>query len=215
MTAQTVLDQKLIAIVRGIDEDKILPYAEALFKGGIKMIEVTFDLRAPQDDTAAKAIKAISSRFGHDVLAGAGTVVNPELVERACEAGALYIVSPNTDYAVIARTKELNLISIPGALTPTECMAAYHAGADFIKLFPAGNVGPDYLKAIKAPLSHLRFVVTGGIRVKDIPLYLKAGASGFGVGGKLTNREWIDAGEFHKITELAKDYVQAVKEVIE
>lgn len=210
MTVQTILEHKLIAIVRGMEEDKILPFAEALYKGGIRMIEVTFNLRAPEDPATPKAIKAISSRFGKDVWAGAGTVVSPRLVEKAQEAGALYIISPSTDPAVIARTKELNLISIPGAFTPSECMEAHNAGADMIKLFPAGSLGPDYLKAIRAPLSHLHFVATGSVNEKNIPAYLKAGAAGFGVGGNLTNKEWIDAGEFHKITELAKAYVEAV-----
>ena len=211
MTVQTILDHKLIAIVRGMDEDKILPFAEALYKGGIRMIEVTFNLRAPEDTATKKAIKAISSRFGKDVWAGAGTVVSPQLVERAKEAGALYIISPNTDASVIKHTKKLGLISIPGAFTPSECMDAHNAGADLIKLFPAGNLGPDYLKAIRAPLSHIHFVTTGGINEKTIPAYLKAGAAGFGVGGNLVNKEWIDSGEFGKITELAKSYVQALK----
>ena len=176
------------------------------------MIEVTFNLRAPEDPATTNGIKAISSRFGKDVWMGAGTVTSPEFVEKAREAGALYIVSPNTDKQVIAYTKKLNLISIPGALTPSECMEAHNAGADFIKLFPAGDFGPGYLKSIRAPLSHLRFVATGGINEKNISDYLKAGAAGFGVGGNLTNREWIDAGEFNKITELAKAYVAAAKE---
>ena len=211
MTVQTILEHKIIAIVRGMEEDKILPFAEALYKGGIRMIEVTFNLKNLEDSTTTRAIKAISSRFGKDVWAGAGTVVSPQLVERAREAGALYIISPNADPTVIARTKELNMISIPGAFTPSECMEAHNAGADLIKLFPAGSLGPDYLKAIRAPLSHIHFVATGGINEKNIPVYLKAGASGFGIGGNLTNKEWIDAGEFHKITEFAKAYVETVR----
>ena len=214
MTKETIMEHKLVAIVRGMDEEKILPFAEALFKGGIRMIEVTFNLKAPEDQTTTKAIKAIASRFGKDVWPGAGTVVSPQAVEKAREAGALYIVSPNTDAAVIKRTKALDMISIPGALTPSECMEAHNAGADFIKLFPAGSLGPDYLKAIRAPLSHLHFVATGGVNEKTMPIYLKAGASGFGVGGNLTNKEWIDAGEFNKITELAKAYVLAAKEIV-
>lgn len=212
MNTQIVLKHKIIAIVRGMDEEYILPFAEALYNGGIRMIEVTFNLRAPEQSATTHAIKAISERFGKDMWAGAGTVVSPELVDAACEAGALYIVSPNTDLSVIARTKELNLLSIPGALTPTECLTAHKAGADFIKLFPAGNFGPEYLKAIRAPLSHLHFVATGGINEENIPAYVKAGAAGFGVGGNLTNKEWITEGKFQKITELAKAYIDSVRE---
>jgi len=214
MTSQIILDHKLIAIVRGMEEDKILYFAEAILKGGLRMIEVTFNLREPESLATPRAIKAISDRFGKDMWVGAGTVVSPELAEKAGDAGALYIISPNTDKAVISRTKALGLISIPGAMTPSECLEAHNAGADFIKLFPAGDLGPDYLKAIKAPLSHLHFLATGGISEKHIPAYLKAGASGFGIGGNLTNKEWIDAGEFNKITELAKAYVQAVSDAV-
>ncbi|MCL2422129.1 MAG: bifunctional 4-hydroxy-2-oxoglutarate aldolase/2-dehydro-3-deoxy-phosphogluconate aldolase [Defluviitaleaceae bacterium] len=209
MTPQDILNHKLIAIVRGMEADKILPFTEALYNGGFRMIEVTFNLREPDSPATPDAIKAISDRFGKDMWVGAGTVVNQKLVDKACEAGARYIVSPNTDMLVIARTKDCDMISIPGAYTPSECMDAHKAGADFVKLFPASS--PEYLKAIKAPLSHLHFVATGGISEKNIPAFLDAGASGFGVGGNLANKDWIDAGEFNKITELAKAYVQAAK----
>jgi len=210
---QKILDEKLIVIVRGMAEDEILPLAEALYAGGIRLIEVTFNLSDTGSYPAtARAIQAISKRFGMDMPVGAGTVVLAEQVDMAYEAGAGFIISPNAASEVISRTKDRGLISMPGALTPGECQSAHMAGADFIKLFPAGEMGAGYLKAVAAPLSHLRFLAVGGINEKNIPAFIKAGASGFGVGGNLVNREWIKASEFNKITALARDYVDAVRE---
>jgi len=212
---QKTLDEKLIAIVRGMEEDKILPLAEAFYNGGIRMMEVTFNLRQPGSNSAtARAIQAVADRFAGDMMIGAGTVVTTELVDIAYKAGALYIVSPGTDVDVIRHTKELGMASMPGALTPTECLTAHNAGADFIKLFPAGTMGPGYIKSIKAPLSHIKFMATGGVDEKNIPDFLKAGVDAFGVGGNLVNKKWIDAGEFDKITELSKRYVEAAMTVV-
>ena len=208
---QTTLDKKLIAIVRGMEESQILPLAEALRDGGIRMIEVTFSLKNPDSFSGtARSIAAMKKAFGGEVLVGAGTVVSPELVDIAADAGAEYIISPNVDAGVIRRTIERGLVSMPGALTPSECMAAHNAGAHFIKLFPAGNFGPGYLKALRAPLSHIRFLAVGGINEKTLGGYLEAGAVGFGIGGNLVNAEWIAAGEYGKITALARQYVEAV-----
>ena len=208
---QKILDEKLIVIVRGMQEEKILPLTEALLNGGVRLMEITYNLSMPDNHRAtAQAIKAVADRFKEDMYIGAGTVASPTLAEMAKEAGALYIVSPNTDADVIRRTVELDMVSIPGALTPGECLTAHNAGADFIKLFPAGEMGAGYLKAIKAPLSHLRFIATGGIDLNNIPDFLKAGAAGFGVGGNLVDKTLIEAGEFDKITELAKRYIEAV-----
>jgi 2-dehydro-3-deoxyphosphogluconate aldolase/(4S)-4-hydroxy-2-oxoglutarate aldolase len=206
-----ILEGKLIAIVRGMEEKYILPLAEALYKGGIAMIEVTFNQQKSDSFTAtARGIKAIRERFGEDVYAGAGTVLTTEQLHIAADAGALYLISPNADGDIIRETRTLNLVSLPGVLTPSECVAAHHAGADFMKLFPIANMGADYLKAIRAPLSHLKFLGVGGVGPENIPEFLAAGACGFGVGGKLVNKEWIESGAFDKITATAKEYVRAV-----
>ncbi|GHU16776.1 2-dehydro-3-deoxy-phosphogluconate aldolase [Spirochaetia bacterium] len=207
-----ILDGKLIAIVRGMEEKYILPLAEALYKGGIAMVEVTFNQKEPESFAAtARGIEAIRSRFGEDVYAGAGTVLTNEQLHMAADAGALYIISPNADGEIIRETRKLALVSLPGVLSPSECVAAHQAGADFMKLFPIADMGADYLKAIRAPLSHLKFLGVGGVSVENIPQFLTAGAVGFGVGGKLVNKEWIESGAFDKITATAKDYVNAVK----
>lgn len=207
-----VLDGKLIAIVRGIrDKEKCLNLAKAIYDGGIDMLEITFNQSAPDSfaDTAA-AISAINSHFEGKICVGAGTVLNPEQVKIAADAGAKYIISPDAYSETIKATRAAGLVSIPGVMTPSEIMAAVRAGADFAKVFPTTNLGPAYIKAIRAPLSHVRILGVGGINPQNIPEYLAAGCVGFGVGGNLVNKDWIDAGEFGKITEVAKEFCAAL-----
>ncbi|HHW31487.1 MAG TPA: bifunctional 4-hydroxy-2-oxoglutarate aldolase/2-dehydro-3-deoxy-phosphogluconate aldolase [Clostridiaceae bacterium] len=209
---QEILDNKIIAIVRGLKPEQCLRLAEALYKGGIKMIEITFHQANPDSfSDTAKSISSINKHFDGKVITGAGTVVTPEQVEMAFEAGAKYIISPNTDLSVIEKTRALDLVSIPGALTPSEVLAAHNAGADFVKIFPASNFGSSYIKAIKAPISHVRLLAVGGINEKNIKEYLGSGAAGVGVGGNLVNKKWIENGEFDKITALAKEYINNMK----
>ena len=212
---QKVIDEiqngKLIAIVRGMEEEQILPIAAAIRAGGIRMLEITFNQSDPDSfASTARSIKAVRDLFGEDGFAGAGTVLTPGQLEMAAEAGAQYIISPDANPEIIRKTRESGLVSIPGAMTPTECVAAHNAGADYVKLFPLGNLGAGYLKAIRAPLSHIRFLGVGGISEKNAGEFLKAGAAGFGVGGSLVNKEWIDAGRFDLITGLAAKYVESV-----
>jgi 2-dehydro-3-deoxyphosphogluconate aldolase/(4S)-4-hydroxy-2-oxoglutarate aldolase len=217
MPRENVLERiskgKLIVIARGLGEDRILPLAEALAEGGIRMLEITF----PQHDPAGfsvttNAIAAVRKRISSDMHAGAGTVMNKEQLAMAQDAGALYIISPHTDPELIRETRARGLVSIPGALSASESVAAHNAGADCIKLFPSGSMGPGYFKELCAPLSHLRFLGVGGIGLHNIRDFLKAGAAGFGVGSLLANRELVDAGKFGEITDLAKRFVQAVAE---
>lgn len=206
-----ILAEKLIAIVRGMDETKVLPLAEALYRGGIRMIELTFDQSAPERfSTTVRAIQGIRARFGEEVYVGAGTVLTMEQLRMASDAGALYIISPNVDGDIIRETRSLGMVSIPGALTPSECVAAHLAGADFIKLFPLGDMGVSYLKTLRAPLNHLRFLGVGGINLENIGSFLEAGALGFGIGGKLVNKEWIAAAAFDRIVAMTAEYVKAV-----
>ena len=206
-----VKKKKLIAIVRGMEPDYMLSLGQALYDGGIDMIEVTFNQSATDHYAATvKGIEILKEHFQDRVLVGAGTVLTTEQVDLAKAAGAGYIITPSTDPEVISYAKEQNLVAMPGALTPSEAVAAWKAGADLVKIFPAGNLGPAYLKAIRAPLSHIPFLAVGGINEKNIPDFLKAGAAGFGVGGNLVNKEWIMNGETDKITQLAKAFVQAV-----
>ena len=146
------------------------------------------------------------------MFVGAGTVTTTELVELTAKAGGKFIISPDTNPDVIRRTRELDMVSMPGALTPTEIMTAHRAGADYVKLFPAGDLGPNYVKAVRAPISHVKMTAVGGINEKNMADFLKAGVCGFGIGGNLANKAWIEAGEFDKITETARAMVAVVKE---
>ena len=207
-----VRQKKIIAIVRGIAPDKILPTAEALYEGGIRMIEVTFDQKNPANwKNAMDMIRAIDAHFGGKVAVGAGTVTTPELVNLAADAGAKYIISPDAKEAVIRRTRQLGLVSMPGALTPTEITNAYDWGADFVKLFPVGALGLDYIKAITAPLNHIPLLAVGGVNTENVTDYLAAGCVGAGIGGSLVSAKWIAAGEFEKIRETAKTLVEKVE----
>ncbi|MDR3173724.1 MAG: bifunctional 4-hydroxy-2-oxoglutarate aldolase/2-dehydro-3-deoxy-phosphogluconate aldolase [Treponema sp.] len=210
---QRILEDKIIAIVRGADEDLILPLGEALLAGGISMMEITFNQAKPDRfDSTLRGIAKIREHFGGRLLAGAGTVLSEAQVDMALEAGALYIVSPNANPAVIRHTRDRGLVSLPGALSPGECLAAHEAGADFVKLFPASDLGTGYLKALRAPLGHIRFLAVGGINEKNAADFIKAGALGLGIGGNLVNKDWMAAGRWEKIEDLARQLVKAAGE---
>lgn len=206
-----ILESKIIAIVRGLAPEYMVKLAEALHAGGIDLMEVTFNQVKPETwkDTAA-AIKAVGEHMKGKMLVGAGTVIRQEQLDMARDAGAQYIITPNTNVELIRKVKEYGLLSFPGALTPSEIEIAYQAGADAVKVFPAGNLGPSYIKAVKAPLSHIPLMAVGGVNEKNAADFLAAGCCGIGVGGNLVNKAWIEAGEWEKIIALAQEYRKAV-----
>lgn len=208
-----IRQEKLIAIVRGVESETCIQVAQALFDGGIRLMEVTYDQKKPGSwERTAQAIEAVAKAFAGKMYVGAGTVTCPELVELTHKHGGQFIISPDVDAAVIRRTRALGMVSIPGALTPTEVTTAHKAGAHFVKLFPAGVLGTNYLKAIKAPISHVDLLVVGNIDEKNAADFLAAGAAGAGIGSRLVNKAWVEAGEFEKITEVARALVAAVQE---
>lgn len=200
-----------IAIVRGLGPAPMEALAEALCAGGVRMMEVTFDQARPETwpDTAA-SIRMLGHRFAGRLLAGAGTVMTAQQLHLAADAGARYIISPNVNEAIIRETRALGLVSLPGALTPTEIAAAYEAGANAVKVFPAGELGPGYIKAVRAPLSNVPLLAVGGVNEKNCASFIEAGCAGVGVGGNLVNKQWIENGEWYKITALAAQYAQAL-----
>lgn len=208
---QWVEKYKVIAIVRGAEPEQCTKVAEALFDGGIRLMEITYDQRRPESWPAtAEAIGRLAKEYEGKMLVGAGTVTNVKLVELTAQAGGCFIVSPDTDAQVIEKTRELGLVSMPGAMTPSEIKAAHDFGADYVKLFPVGSMGAGYLRAVRAPLSHIRILAVGGVNENNICTYLEAGAVGAGIGGNLANKEWIARGEFGKITETARSLMEAV-----
>lgn len=206
--SQAVLDhicaEKIIAIVRGIPSTQIVSLAQALKAGGVSCIEVTFDQTAPEKTLAS--LRAIREAMGDTVCLGAGTVMTVEQVEQSVQAGAAYIISPNVDEAVIRATKKLGAVSIPGAMTPTEAAFAWQCGADIVKLFPAGLLGPAYVKALKAPLKHIPVTAVGNITVENCASFIEAGAAGVGVGGSLVSAQLVEQGRFDEITAVARAY---------
>lgn len=212
-TIEHVLAHKIITIVRGVDRENIFKTAEAFILGGIACMEITYDAARPETHAeTAETIRQLNERFLKDLMIGAGTVLTPEQVVMTKEAGGCYIISPNVNKDVIQKTAQCGLVSMPGAFTPTECEEAHRWGADFVKLFPVGGMGPGYVKDLAAPLSHIRFLAVGGVTAENLPAFLKAGAVGAGVGSDLVNKELILSGEFSKIAQRAKQYVQAASQ---
>lgn len=206
---QSILENKIIAILRGINLNNLEELSDALYDGGIRLVEVTFNQEDPEShNRTANSISTLKKHVAGRMLIGAGTVTTPSVVEMAADAGAEYIISPNTNSSVIGRTKELGLVSIPGIFSPSEMIVANDAGADFVKVFPASVFGPSYIKALLAPLGHIRMLAVGGIDENNIEKYLSAGAVGVGVGGNLVNKAWVQAKEYNKITSLAQKLIE-------
>ena len=203
---------KIVTVIRGVygkDLDNLL---SALFDGGIRAAELTFDQsgRVSDEETAREIALAVRKMSGKMHI-GAGTVLYEKQVRLAYEAGAEYVVSPDTNEKIICITKKTGMVSVPEAFTPTEAQAAYAAGADFVKLFPAGCMGKEYLKAIAQPLSHIKFLAVGGINAVDIKEYLACGAAGFGISGGIIDKQLIAEGNFGEVALRAREYIEAAK----
>ena len=209
---QTVEQEKIIGIVRGVEREKLIPLAEVMYEGGIRLLEITYSANGKvSDEDTAKNIQLLAEHFAGRMYIGAGTVLTEKQVELTAQAGGKFIISPDTYPQVIEKTRELGLVSMPGALTPSEMQIAHRSGADFIKLFPITSLGSSYVKAVKAPLSHLKMLAVGGVDEGNIAEYLKAGINGFGLGSNIIDKKKIAENDWVGITELAKKYVSLVK----
>ena len=176
-------------------------------RGVIHMMEITFDQSNPNHLVeTSKLIKVVSEQMQGKICVGAGTVMNIAQCDAAFQAGAKYFITPNVNVDVIRKANELEVVSIPGALSPTEAAYAYEEGADFVKLFPAGDLGSNYIKSLCAPLNHIPFLAVGGVSPDNIKEFANAGVCGFGVGGKLIDKKAIYNGEYEKITKIAQEY---------
>jgi len=192
----------IIPVVRATSTDEAMRAIDAIREGGISVLEITMTV-----PNAFSVIEQVTARFGSDALVGAGTVLDAEDAKSCIASGAKFIVSPALNLDTIAYCREHDVAVMPGALTPTEVVQAWNAGADFVKIFPAGAVGgPGYLKALKAPLPQIELVPTGGVSLKTAADFIKAGAAALGVGSDLL------AGDSSAITERAKQYVEIVRQ---
>lgn len=204
---EQVKQYKTIAIFRRVPDALTIPMAQALYEGGIRLLEITFDQADPERlAVTCRTIQRLVERFDGRLLVGAGTVMSPEEVRSAASAGAAFVLAPNTDPAVIREALARNVEPVPGAFTPTETAAAAEAGASLIKIFPAGILGPSYLRALRAPLNHVHLLAVGGVTAENQRDYLEAGAIGTGVSSGLVDPALAERGAFDEITERARRY---------
>ncbi len=202
---------KIIVVLRGFDKEQLVNTVAAMEKGGIRLVEVTFDQSgAVSDETTAMYIRTLKEHFGGRVRVGAGTVMNDKQLELAFNAGAEYILSPDCYEPIIRKTRELGLVSIPGVFTPTEAANAHRFGADFVKLFPNSEVKISYLKAVIAPLSHIKFLTFGGVNAETLPSYIEAGATGVGVATAIADKKAIAVGDYAEVERRAKAFTDLI-----
>lgn len=207
MTAlESILEYKIVAILRGCDPGNISAIADALYDGGIRLLEIT--LNSPG---ALAAITAVSAEFGDRMVVGAGTVLTVPEARDAVGAGARFVLSPSLDVDIIRVTREHGAVCVPGAFTATEILTAHRAGAEIVKVFPA-SVGPAYFRDIRGPLPQIRLMPTGGVNLENIAAFKKAGAVAFGIGSALVPAaQGVGVEELRKLKERAAAYVEAVK----
>lgn len=202
-----VLDLGLVAIIRAPSGEKLLGVAEALYAGGIDVIEVTFTVPG-----ALGIIQELKEKIGDRVLLGAGSVLDPETARAAILAGAEYIVTPTVNVDVIKLCQRYGKVIMSGAFTPTEILTAWEAGADIVKVFPADIGGPSYLKAVHGPLPQIRLLPTGGVNLDTLPAFVKAGACAVGLGSALVEKDALEKGDMQRVEDLARQYVAKMKE---
>lgn len=207
---QSIEEEKLIAIVRNPDIKSFLPAMQALYRGGIRLAEITFDRsgNVPKEYTA-QLIRLLNQQL--PMIVGAGTVTEKEEVMLAYNAGASYIISPNCDPEIIRFTQQLGMVSIPAAFTPTEIVSAIKSGADYVKLFPADQLSESYIKSVKAPLPDAKLLAVGGVNKGNAGTFIRQGFSGVGVGSNLYDKKLIAHGDWSKLETLARAYVSAIK----
>ena len=208
-TSETLERVGLIPVLRAKSAKQAHAVVQAMIAGGVTVVEVTMTVPGAID-----LLKELKSEYGSKLLLGSGTVTTAQQAEATIHAGAEFVVSPSLHPPVIAATKAAGKLSIPGALTPTEAVTAWEAGADYVKIFPCSAVGgAAYLKALLAPFPHFKLIPTGGVTLQTAENYLKAGARALGIGSDLVNLTAIDAGHPETITETARAYLSVLAAV--
>ncbi|MFC4402752.1 bifunctional 4-hydroxy-2-oxoglutarate aldolase/2-dehydro-3-deoxy-phosphogluconate aldolase [Gracilibacillus xinjiangensis] len=206
---QKIFENGLVGIIRGVHPEDILQVANALYNGGIHTLEITVD--TPR---VLHVIERLRNELPEEVIVGAGTVLDAETARAVIMAGSQFIFSPTVNIDTIQITKRYGIVSIPGAMTPTEILTAYETGGDVIKVFPSRAIGPDYIKDIKGPLPHIPLMPTGGVAQHNIMDYFKAGAVAVGLGGSLVQaKDKYSQADLAELTRKARAYRQILQQV--
>jgi 2-dehydro-3-deoxyphosphogluconate aldolase/(4S)-4-hydroxy-2-oxoglutarate aldolase len=201
-----ITDAGLVPVVRTSTAEQALQSVEAIYRGGIRAAEITMTVPG-----AVRALEKLADRFGDKILLGAGTVLDAETARICMLAGAEFLVCPSLRPATIEIAKRYSKVVCPGALTPTEVLTAWEAGADAVKIFPCGNVGgAKYIKALKGPFPQIEMIPTGGVNLETVGEFLKAGACAVGVGGELVDAKCMKEGRYDVIEERARQFVAAI-----
>lgn len=209
---QFIEDNKVMVICRGLYNEDLMKVVDALYAGGVRLAEVTFDQNYPDAvEKTSGAIRQLKEKYP-DMKVGSGTVTSVEQVKATKEAGGEFCLSPNVNVEVIKATKEEGLVSIPGALTPTEILQAHEAGADIVKIFPAGWLGLRYLKDIKGPINHVKFLAAAGVNEENFADYLKAGYCAAGISGRLLDKKVIEQQNYAELTRRAQVFTKIAEE---
>lgn len=209
---EEIKKHKFMAILRRVPEEKIEKTVQALFLGGVRIMEVTFDpLDCRTVEKTRSAFDTIRRVCGKEVSLAAGTVIKPENVKAAAEFGVGCVVSPNTDEEIIRLTKELGMLSVPGAFTPSEIVKAYNMGADLVKIFPILPDNIQYLKTVISPLSHIPFITTGGVNPDTASKLLEVGAAAVAAGASIITPKALEQNDYKAIQENAKAHIDAVR----
>src|ERR1700704_4294768 len=196
----------IVPVVRTSSAEGAIKAIDAIYRGGIRAAEITMTVPG-----AIRALEKVADRFGDKIVLGAGTVLDPETARACMLAGAEFFVTPSLRLSTIAMVKRYSKVICPGALTPTEVVAAWEAGADIVKIFPCGNLGgPKYIKALRGPFPHIDMIPTGGVNLETTGEFFKAGAAAVAVGGELVDAMTIKEGRFDIIEERARQYLAAV-----
>ena len=205
-TLSRIIETGVVAVLRAPSGEMLSDVAEALLAGGVEAIEVTFTVPG-----AHRVLQQVADRLGERILLGAGTVLDPETARTALLAGAEFIVAPTVNLDVIRLCRRYDKVVMPGALTPTEVITAWEAGADVVKVFPSDLTGPKYLKALHGPLPQVRLMPTGGVNLNTAAAFLRAGACALGIGGSLVEAKAVASGDMARIESLARQFVEIVK----
>lgn len=210
MTSKEILSSiteiGIVPVVRTSSAESAILAVEAIYHGGIRAAEITMTVPG-----AVRALEKVADRFGGKIMLGAGTVLDPETARICMLAGAEFFVTPSLRVSVIEMAKRYSKVVCPGALTPTEILTAWEAGADVVKVFPCGNVGgAKYIKALKGPFPQIEMIPTGGVNLETAGDFLKAGACALGVGGELVDGKTIQQGRYDVIEERARQFLAAI-----